>query len=143
MALKIISKPTFTATVAVNTVMVQGTLDVQYVGYPTDELRGMEETARAAGLNVQLEVLKRVVCGFEPVAMPDGNTVLRFTGAEAVVRLCDFPGLLTALIARYYDALWETRLGNSAPLPAGSSTTVADGQPATTSSGPTSSASLA
>lgn len=140
MALKIISKPVFTATVAVNTVMVQGTLDVQFVGYPTDELRRMEQAAVKAGLNPQLEVLRQVVVGFEPVQMPDGTT-LTFAGPDSVSRLCDFPGMLTSLIARYYDALWEQRLGNSAPLPAGSSMTVAAGQPATTSSGPSSSAS--
>jgi len=142
MALKIISKPIFTATIAVNTVMVQGTLDVQYVGHPTDELRRMEQAAIAAGKNPQLEVVRQVVVGFEAVPMPDGS-VLSYAGADSVGRLCDFPGVLTSLIARYYDALWEQRLGNSAPLPAGSSTTVAAGQPATTSSGPSSSASLA
>ena len=130
MALKIVARPVFMATVAVNTQHVQGDLQVTYTGYSTSALEAIEKQAAAEGKNPQDAVLLAVVTGFELVDLPD-DTTLRYTGPEAVLRLCDWPGIGPALLRGYYRAVWEERRGNFERLPDGS-TSPAQAQPTTT-----------
>lgn len=127
MALKIILRPRFTATVVVNTANVQGDLQVTFVGLPTSALTAIETAAVEAGRNPQDAVLAAVVQGFEPVELPpdggrDSGSTLYFTGPESVTVLCDWPGIGPAILRRYYSAVWEERRGNFEQLPAGSTT---------------------
>ena len=124
MALKIIERPVFTATVAVHTANVQGEFEVQYYGYSTSALQAIEQAAAKAGKDVQNEVLYAVVAGFEPVPLPTGQ-VLRFdpiAPARSIDALADWPGIAPAMLRRYYSALWEERQGNFERLPDGAST---------------------
>lgn len=124
MALKIVEKPVFTATVAVHTANVQGEFEVQYYGYSTSALQAIEQGAAKAGKDIQNEVLYAVVAGFEPVTLP-GGFVLRFDPTEpraSIDALADWPGIAPAMLRRFYSALWEEREGNFERLPGGAST---------------------
>lgn len=124
MALKIIEKPVFTATVAVHTANVQGEFDVQYYGYSTSALQAIEQAAAKAGKDVQNEVLYAVVAGFEPVTLPDGSAVhfSQVNPRGSIDALADWPGIAPAMLRRFYSALWEERQGNFERLPDGAST---------------------
>lgn len=116
--LRIVEKPRFSAQVAVDTPQVQGEFRVDYVGLPQNELRSLEVRAKTEA--PELGVLPWVVTGFEPVQLPDG-TVVQFEGAQSLQQLTNWPGIVPSMIARYYERLWESALGNSERLPVGSS----------------------
>jgi hypothetical protein len=138
--LKIIARPTFTATVAVNTANVQGDLQVTFVALRTSAITKIEQAAIEAGQNPQDAVLLAVVQGFDPVELPpddgrDTGSTLYFTGPASVTQLCDWPGIGPAILRRYYSAVWEERRGNSERLPDGSMT-LAPAQPTPTPTPP-------
>lgn len=134
--LKIIDKPEFTEDVAIHTLQVQGTLKTTFVAYKTSELAAEERRAKAAGENTDLAVLRMVVKHFETVPLGQGRE-LAYTSPDSVNDLVDWPGVAPAMLAHFYDGLWRQRLGNSAPLPAGSGQTQAAAAQTSMPSAPT------
>ena len=110
MALKILYRPSFSSTVAINTAHLQGSLSVTFLALPNSELREIESVAAAAGKSTQQAVLHTVVKGHETIDMY--GTPLEFTGPESLDKLLDVPGVGNAMLARYYAALWEQVQGN-------------------------------
>jgi len=110
MALKVIDRPRFTAVVTLATVMLQGTLKVEFEARRTSETQAMENEAIAAGKGPE-HLLYALVKGFEPIELPDGTTLL-YDGAESLGVLLDYPGASTALIKAYHRGLWEEAKGN-------------------------------
>ena len=132
--LRIIERPRFSCTVDVDTPHVQGSFRVDYVGFPRsqqDELikRGEQECP-------DVGILAWVVCGFEPVELPDGQRVV-FDGLASLRRLADWPGIVPAMISRYYRGQWESALGNFERRPDGSSDQTTRPQTAASTTTPT------
>lgn len=132
--LRIIERPRFSCTVEVDTPHVQGSFRVDYVGYPRSAQDDMIK--RGEKDHPDIGILAWVVCGFEPVELPDGERVV-FDGIASLRRLADWPGIVPAMIARYYRGQWESALGNSARQPDGSSGPTTPPQTAASTTTPT------
>ena len=136
MGIVVIDRPVFTAKVTLNTSQLQGSFDVSFVAHRYSELREMEK--RALKEHPLLNVLPMVVVGHQPIEL--GGKLVQFEAnapTRSLEQMADWPGMVSTMVRRYYDALAEEGLGNSARLPDGPSSspmTEMQGQPPSTRS---------
>lgn len=105
--LKVIARPTYRTTVAVTTLHLVGTVEVDFVALPRSQLKLLE----VQGTD---EVVRAVTTWHEPVEI-HGELVkhARDGGpADSLDKLLDVPGLAAAMTRRYYTSLWEEATGN-------------------------------
>lgn len=107
--LKIIDKPSFEATVFVNTVHMQGDFKARFVALPGSRIKALEEAAIKAGKGPE-GLLFDVCTWFETVDTPTGP--LPHDGSQSLEKLLDWPGIGPAMVKSYFRALWEEASGN-------------------------------
>lgn len=109
MALKIVARPEFDATVTVNLQWLQGDFKARFVARQADELDALQAAAPTPGKGLE-HMLSQVCVGLDEVELPDG--ALRFEGPDSVLRLLAWPGLAPAMSEAYFKGLWEAARGN-------------------------------
>lgn len=110
MALKIVDRPSFVATVMVNLAWLKGSFQARYLALPIDQLQALDKARIEAGKGPEA-ILYEVCTGFDDVELPTGP--LNYVDNTSLDKLLNYQGIGPAMVRTFYNALWEETQGNS------------------------------